>query len=316
MEPLTFKNGDQMPLFGLGTWKSSPMEVYEAVLTAIKAGYRHIDCAHIYKNEKEIGEALSKAFKDGWVKREEMWITSKLWNDSHEKQEVLPSLKNTLKHLQLDYLDLYLVHWPVAIKKGIDYPTRKEEFLNDQEAPINSAWEVLEETVEMGLVKHLGVSNFNKRRLRELLNSARIKPEMNQVEMHPFLPQHGLLSYCNENNILVTAYAPLGSAYRVANNEVDYPILLENETIKRISEKHHASPAQVVLSWGMNRGTAVIPKSVNEKRIRENLEATELKLDIEDMREINKLEGPYRYTTGVLWTMEGSPYKQKDLWDS
>lgn len=315
MDAVIFKNGDRVPTFGLGTWKSCPQEAHEAVLEALRAGYRHIDCAHIYKNEQEIGEAFAKAFKEGWVKREEIWITSKLWNDSHEKKEVYPALTRTLKNLRLDYLDLYLVHWPVAIKKGIDFPSRKEDFLSYEEAPLGSTWEAMEDNVDRGLVRHIGASNFNKSKLTEIMGSARIQPEMNQVEMHPFLPQNELLQFCREKGIFVTAYAPLGSAYRVENREVDFSILLDNEVIRDIAAKHKASPAQVAISWGITRGTAVIPKSVKKERILENIGALQLRLDAEDMQQINALEGPFRYTTGKAWISKGSPYGQKDLWD-
>ncbi len=192
----------------------------------------------------------------------------------------------------------------------------KEDFLSGEEAPLRDTWEVMEETVERGLVKHIGVSNFNRIKLRELLASCRIAPEMNQVEMHPFLPQNKLLDFCKENNIFVTAYAPLGSAYRVNNGEVDFPILLENEIIKAIAENHQATPAQVAISWGIHRGAVVIPKSVKKERILENLAATKLHLDDADINQINTLEGPYRYTTGLAWTMEGSPIVKGDLWES
>src|SRR5690554_312917 len=238
MMQLLFKNKDQMPIIGLGTWKSKQKEAYEAVLEAIKAGYRHIDCAPIYKNEKEIGEALAKAFEAGWVKREELWITSKLWNDCHEEEHVIPALKQTLEDLQLDYLDLYLVHWPVAVKKGVDYASKREDFLTPDEAPLSSTWSAMEESVDMGLTRHIGVSNFNISKLKEILETARIRPEMNQVELHPFLQQNKLVDFCKENDIHLTAYAPLGSAYRVADKEVDFPILLESGTIRNIAAKH------------------------------------------------------------------------------
>ena len=315
MDSLTFKNGDKMPLLGLGTWKSAPMDAYQAVLTAIKAGYRHIDCAHVYKNEKEIGEAFGEAFRKGWVKREELWVTSKLWNDCHEKHRVLPALKRTLNHLQLDYLDMYLVHWPVAVKYGVDYASSKEDFLDEKDAPLSETWAAMEEAYESGLAKHIGVSNFNRKKLTEILSMANIHPEMNQVEMHPFLPQNELLNFCREKGIGITAYAPLGSAYRVDNKEVDHPILLENGIVRSIAEKHQATPAQIVIKWGMDRGTPVIPKSVKELRILENFASAQLRLDKDDTEQLNSLEGPFRYTTGIGWTRNGSPYSQSDLWD-
>ncbi len=315
MRYLTFQNRDQMPIFGLGTWKSAPNEAYDAVLEAIKAGYRHIDCAHIYKNEKEIGEALAKAFKEGWVTREELWITSKLWNDCHEEQHVLPALQQSLKDLRLDYLDLYLVHWPVAVKKGVDFASTREDFLSPAEAPLTKTWTAMEKGVDLGLTRHIGVSNFNIVKLKEVMASARIQPEMNQVELHPFLQQKKLLEFCQTNHIHLTAYAPLGSAYRVADKEVDFPILLDNDIIRKIAAKHQVTPAQVAICWGIQRGTAVIPKSVKKARILENFEAVKLQLDEEDVLQINSLEGPYRYTTGRGWIREGSPYTVEDLWD-
>ncbi|WP_234364406.1 aldo/keto reductase [Lunatibacter salilacus] len=312
---LTFANGDQMPAIGLGTWQSKPNEVYEAVLAAIQLGYRHFDCAHIYKNEKEIGEALQKAFAEGWVIREELWITSKLWNDSHAPADVLPALQLTLRNLQLEYLDLYLVHWPVSLKKGVDFPTKKENFISYTDSPLTSTWTAMEQLVGQGLTRHIGVSNFNTSKLAEILAVAKIRPEVNQVELHPFLQQETLTSFCEKNRIFLTAYGPLGAAYRVANEEVNHPILLENTTIRRIADKHKSTPAQIVLAWGMLGGIAVIPKSVNHQRIRENLESIHVALDEEDMEQISFLEGPYRYTSGPAWIKFDSPYKLSDLWE-
>lgn len=304
-----------MPAIGLGTWLSQPNEVFEAVLTAIKTGYRHIDCAHIYQNEKEIGEAFKKAFRDGLVKREELWITSKLWNDSHLPEHVLPSLETTLRDLQLDYLDLYLVHWPVSIQKGVNFPSKAGDFLSYQESPLTKTWECMENLMDKRLTKHIGVSNFNTRKLEEILSSARILPEVNQVELHPYLPQQQLKDYCDAKGIFLTAYGPLGAAYRVAKKEVDYPILLEDTIVKGIAEEHGATPAQILLAWGMERGTAVIPKSVNPVRIKENFGAMKVNLDKGDMEKLDSLEGPYRYTPGPAWVSNGSPYTYADLWD-
>jgi len=146
-----------MPALGLGTWKSDPGEVYKAVREAIKMGYRHIDCAMIYQNEAEIGQAFSDAFKDGDVKREELWITSKLWNNAHIKDDVQPALENTLKDLQLDYLDLYLIHWPVALKPGVGFPSSEDDFLSLKEVPTAVTWSGMEECKKVGLAKHIGV---------------------------------------------------------------------------------------------------------------------------------------------------------------
>ncbi|MEX0884227.1 MAG: aldo/keto reductase [Cyclobacteriaceae bacterium] len=315
MKLFRFKNGDNMPALGLGTWLSKPNEVYEAVLTAIQAGYRHIDCAHIYKNEKEIGEALQKAFEEGWVKREDLWITSKLWNDSHLKKDVLPALRTTLENLQLDHLDLYLVHWPVAIKNGVDFPSQSSDFLTYKEAPLPTTWEAMETLVDQGLTRHIGLSNFNIVKLKEIRENARIHPEVNQVELHPYLPQNGLKAYCENEGIHLTGYGPLGAAYRVAKGEVDLPILLEDDALAGIAAKHKATAAQVVLSWAMERGTSVVPKSVNPARIKENFSSVNLNLEKEDMEKINQLEGPHRYTPGPAWVAEGSPYQLADLWE-
>jgi len=312
---LTFANGDQMPALGLGTWQSQPNEVYEAVLSAIQLGYRHFDCAHIYQNEKEIGDAFQKAFAEGLVTREELWITSKLWNDSHAPADVLPALQLTLKNLQVDYLDLYLVHWPVSLKKGVDFPTKKEDFLSFTESPLTATWTAMEQLVKQALTRHIGVSNFKINKLEEILAAAKVRPEVNQVELHPFLQQEALTSFCEKNRIFLTAYGPLGAAYRVDKGEVTNPILLESKTIKKIADKHKATSAQIVLSWGMERGTAVIPKSVNPQRLRENHESIFVKLDEEDMEQIGFLEGPYRYTSGPAWIKFDSPYRLTDLWE-
>ncbi|MGD1862716.1 MAG: aldo/keto reductase [Leptolyngbyaceae cyanobacterium] len=316
MEMLQFKNGDQMPAFGLGTWKSAPGEVYEAVKTAVNLGYRHIDCALIYGNEAEIGRALSECFAAGTVTREEMWITSKLWNDSHAPEDVKTGIAKTLADLQLEYLDLYLMHWPVVIKKGQGFPLNKDKLLSLKELPVASTWQAMEALVKAGLTRHIGVSNFSVAKLKSLLETAEISPEMNQVELHPYLQQQELLEFGQANDIFLTAYSPLGSSDRPASLKAeDEPILLEDPTIADIAKKHHATPAQVLINWAIHRGTAVIPKSVNSERIKQNLAATDVSLNAEDMSAIAALDKHRRYVDGSIWVVEGGPYTLANLWD-
>ena len=315
MKHLELPSGDLMPAVGLGTWKSTPGEVGPAVLEALRLGYRHIDCAWIYGNEFEIGAALKEAFEGGVLKRDELFVTSKLWNNVHESERVRPALEQTLGQLQLEYLDLYLMHWPVALKHDATIPEAPEDFLSLEDVPIADTWSAMEACAEAGLSRNLGVSNFNVRLLEELLTSAAVRPAANQVEMHPHLPQSDLLAFCRGAGVVVTAYSPLGSPDRPPQlmNENEPP-LLEHAVIAEIATKHTASPAQVLVAWAVQRGTSVIPKSVNPERMAQNLAAVDLALDAGDMERIASIEGPYRYITGSFWTMEGSPYTLADLW--
>ena len=314
MQSLTFNNNEKMPILGLGTWKSEPGEVGKAVQEAIRIGYRHIDCAAIYGNEAEIGKALEEIMQAGLVKRDELWITSKLWNNAHARAEVPIALKKTLADLRLDYLDLYLIHWPVATRPDVVFPRKADDFFSLAEMPLNETWAGMEDCVESGLIKHIGVSNCSIKKIEEL-SSAKIRPEVNQIELHPYLQQEEMLSYCNVNNIYLTAYSPLGSGDRPdgmkAANE---PSLIENPVVGKIAQAHGCSAAQVLLRWAIERGTSVIPKSTNPGRLAENLEAANLKLDNQEMAELAKLEIGFRYVNGEFWTMQGSPYTLTELW--
>lgn len=310
MEFLEYKNGDRMPAIGLGTWKSGKGEVGKAVKEAIEAGYRHIDCASTYGNEAEIGQAFSEIFEAGKVKRKDLWITSKLWNNAHRKDEVIPALKKTLSDLKLDYLDLYLIHWPVAFKADVAFPAKDEDYLSLEEVPIIETWNMMVEAKKLGLTRHIGVSNFSIKKLKDLISKSDEIPEMNQVELHPYLQQKELLEFCKSNKIHLTAYSPLGSGDRSKEMKAaDEPSLLENEVVMKIANKHNVSPAQVLIKWHIQRGTAVIPKSTNAKRIKENLDSINLKLDRADLEEITSLNYNFRYVTGEFFVTEGNSYE-------
>lgn len=316
MKTLHFDNGDSMPILGLGTWKSQPGDVYKAVKDAVRLGYRHIDCAFIYGNEAEIGQALSESFKEGVVTRDDMWITSKLWNDAHATEDVQPALEKTLTDLRLEYLDLYLMHWPVALKKGVFTPESAEDLIDPDDLPISVTWEAMEALVDKGLCRHIGVCNFSITKLKALVDGARLKPEMNQIELHPYLQQPAMLDFCSQSGVHITAYSPLGSPDRPSGLKTeDEPVLLEDTTIATIAERRRATPAQVLISWAIHRNTAVIPKSVNPERMKQNLAAAEVSLTQEDIQEIAALDRNRRYLGGEFWAIENSPYTLANLWD-
>lgn len=305
MKTATFSNGDTMPLLGLGTWRSQPSEVYKAVVEAVRIGYRHIDCAAIYGNEKEVGKALHDLFRDGIVRRDELFITSKLWNSNHAAADVEPAMRQTLSDLKLDYLDLYLIHWPTAFRKGVGMPRSADDLVSLDEIPHAVTWAGMEKLVDKGLTRHIGVSNFSREAIGRLLDGARIRPEMEQIEIHPYLQQDRLVDYCRSHGILNTAYSPLGSQHTV---------VLKDPVIGRIAAKHGCTPAQVVIAWVMQRGIVCIPKSVHADRIRENFGALDVSLDEEDMQQIASLDRGERITDGSFVVFEEGPYTLKDIW--
>ncbi|WP_339876713.1 aldo/keto reductase [uncultured Algoriphagus sp.] len=315
MNYLSFKNGDQIPIIGLGTWKSKPGEVSQAVYWAIQAGYRHIDCAAVYQNETEVGEGIFKAISEGLVTREELFVTSKLWNNSHKKDQVLPALQKSLADLQLDYVDLYLIHWPIALKAEVGFPKSREDFYTYDEVSIGETWKAMQELKEKGLAKHIGVSNFNQNKLNELFEVGGQKPEMNQVEMQPYLPQESLVQFCLEHGILMTAYSPLGSPDSRAEKHANDPKLLVDPVVKEIADKHKVGPGQILIAWSIARDIAVIPKSVHQERIIRNLASANILLDDHDMMELRDIGISHRFIDGSFFTGDNSPYESSDLFD-
>lgn len=316
MDYLTFDNGDTMPAIGLGTWKSKPGEVRDAVIAAIQMGYRHIDCAAIYGNETEIGEAFAHCFDQGWVTRSDLWVTSKLWSNAHAKDAVQPALEKTLADLRLDYLDLYLIHWPVAFQADISFPQSGDQLIALADLPLEETWRGMAGVLQAGLTRHIGVSNCSIQKLRSLLDAADQAPELNQIELHPYLQQPDMLSFCESAGIKLTAYAPLGSSDRPAGLKAeDEPILLEDPVIQAIAIAQGCTPAQVLIQWAVQRGTSVIPKSVNPDRLKQNLAAQDVQLTDSDMARIAELDRHRRYVSGAFWAIEGSPYTLENLWD-
>jgi len=316
MRTVSFANGDAMPQLGLGTWKSEPGQVSAAVREAIRLGYRHIDCASVYGNEPEVGQAIRAAIDDGDVSREQLWITSKLWCNALGREHVEPALRRTLADLQLDWLDLYLIHWPVPIRPGVAFPTTAQDLLPPDDALIRSTWEGMEAVLEAGLTRHVGVSNFSSRKLHDLLDHCRIRPEVNQVELHPLLQQPSLVADCTAEGLHITAYSPLGSLDRsAAIKAADEPVLLDNPVIGAIATERGCTPAQVLLAWHLQRGISTIPKSVSPARLRENLAAAEMELLPADLERIAALDQNTRLVNGAFWLLEGGPWTLQALWD-
>lgn len=252
-------SGDKIPSVALGVWKASKGEVGEAVKTALKAGYRHIDDAWIYKNEEQVGAAI----KESGIPRKDIWITSKLWNDKHNPEDVAPALEDSLRKLGLDYLDLYLIHWPVAFKRN-PKPDGSPDVDFKLTEDIYSTWQAMEELVDTGKVRNIGISNFNIRRIQNLTaNRLKYPPAVNQVELSFWNPQPELVSWAAENNLLLEAYSPLGSSDHVKES-------LRVPEVKAAANELSMTPAQVIISWHVQRGTVVLPKSVTPSRVVEN----------------------------------------------
>lgn len=295
-----------MPILSLGTWKIWPAQAATAVEEAIKIGYRGLDCAADYGNEKEVGKGIAAAIEAGVCKREDLFITSKLWNTYHRKENVRTACERTLSDLGLKYLDLYLIHFPISLRFipfehryppgwSVD-PDAIPEVAELDNVSIIETWRAMEELVEAGLVKNIGVSNFNCALLMDLVKQSKIPIAANQVEIHPNLRQDRLLKFCNENNIVITAYSCLGSGSYVDLGMADpTESILENPKIKDIAVELKKTPAQVVLRWHVQRGVTLVPKSSKAERLQENFNIFDFELKPEHIEVFNSLPDGKRY---------------------
>ncbi|MGX7350874.1 oxidoreductase, aldo/keto reductase [Enterococcus canis] len=261
----TLANGVKIPVVGLGTWQTPDgSEAEESVRAALKNGYRHIDTAAAYGNEASVGRAI----KESGIPREEIFVTSKLWNTMHGYENTLEAFDETLTNLGMDYLDLYLIHWPNPIK-----------FRDNWEEANAGSWKAMEELYEAGKIKAIGISNFREHHIDALLKTAKITPMVNQIRLTPGDPQTALVNYCRDHGMLLEAYSPLGTGK-----------IFEVPEMKELAEKHHKTVAQIALRWSLQMGFLPLPKSVHENRIQENADIFDFELSGEDMALIAELK--------------------------
>ncbi|MEW6402545.1 MAG: aldo/keto reductase [Chloroflexota bacterium] len=316
----TLYTGARIPAVGLGTFGSdrfTAAEIAEAVLGAATMGYRHFDCAAVYGNEKEIGVSLQKVMSSG-IRREELWITSKLWNDKHAEKDVIPACRHTLQDLQLDYLDLYLIHWPFPNHHapGVDVNSRDPHAVPYIHENYMQTWRQMEKLVEMGLVRHIGTSNMTIAKLKLLLRDAKIKPAANEMELHPHFQQPEFFKFCIENQMAPIGFAPIGSPTRPDRDKTpEDTVDIEDPVVVKIAERLNVHPAVVCIKWAVQRGQIPIPFSIYPDQYWNNLKAAVTDpLTDEEMQEIAGIDKNNRLIKGQVFLWESAKDWQ-DLWD-
>jgi alcohol dehydrogenase (NADP+) len=318
---VTLKSGRDIPSIGMGTFgsdKYSPEEISAAVGGAIRCGYRFFDCASVYGNEDRIGAVFAEVFRSGVVKREELFITSKVWNDMHGPGKVLASIEKTLADLKLSYVDAYFVHWPFPNyhAPGCDGDSRNPDSVPFSAERFMSVWEQMEETARKGLTRHLGMSNMTIPKLEAVLPRCKIRPELIEMEQHPSFQQQALFDYCNAHGITVIGYSPIGSPNRPERDKTpDDVVDTELPELVEIAKAHGIHPALVCIKWAVQRGSIPIPFSVHEKNYTGNLRSvTEDPLSRGEMEKLIKAERNCRLVKGQVFLWPGAK-GWEDLWD-